>query len=131
MRRQSHLPLDAGEKSARDGEEKESADHARCSLESRDTDPYEAEGGGRDGEKERIYKRRMDSNDLLWGPYDRCRGPRRQCGINHERQQDAVAIGRYTPIHARRTNCPLCPWEGRNRDPIAAGIEEGSRVASA
>lgn len=31
----------------------------------------------------------------------RCRWARRQCGINHERQQDAVAIGRYTPIHAR------------------------------
>lgn len=40
-----------------------------------------------------------------------------------------MPIGRYTPIHARRTNCPLCPWEGRNRGPIATGIEEGSRVA--
>lgn len=40
-----------------------------------------------------------------------------------------MAIGRYTPIHARRTNCPLCLWEeGRNRGLIATGIEEGSRV---
>lgn len=80
---------------------------------SRDIDPY--------GEVKRVAATR-EKNGYISDGWIQTIGivrplpwARRQCGINHERQQDAVAIGRYTPIHARWTNCPLCPWEGRQK----------------